>query len=107
MRLASCVSACWTRDVFSAETQEANLILLFPQVSDSDRTPYNEALAATHNARLPTDQAVAGIHPEELSDGVRHISGTAEKVNENLWSVGGLEVRVDQTTIGQPIEDGS
>lgn len=100
-------TALKTSLVQQAETQEANLILLFPQVSDSDRAPYNEALAATHNARLPTDQAVAGIHPEELSDGVQHISGTAEKVNENLWSVGGLEVRVDQTTIGQPIEDGS
>src|SRR5437867_1173831 len=45
-------TALKTSLVQQAETQEANLILLFPQVSDSDRTPYNEALAATHNARL-------------------------------------------------------
>jgi len=93
--------------VQQAEAQEANLVLLFPQVSKSAYTPYTEALAATHNARLPGDQSVAGIQPEELSDGVQHISGIAEKVNENLWSVGGLDVRVDQTTIGQPLQNGS
>jgi hypothetical protein len=93
--------------VQQAEAQEANLILLFNQISKTAYTPYTEALAATHNARLPGGQGAAGIHPEELSDGVQHISGVAEKVNENLWSVGGLEVRVDQTTIGQPIENGS
>jgi len=100
-------TALKTSLVQQAEAQEANLILLYPQVSESDRTPYNEALAATHNARLPADQAVAAIHPEELSDGVQHISGIAENVNGNVWSVGGLEVRVDQTTIGQPIQNGT
>jgi len=93
--------------VQQAEAQEGNLVLLFNQVSKTAYTPYTEALAATHNARLPGGQGAAGIHPEELSDGVQHISGVAEKVNENLWNVGGLEVRVDQTTIGQPIENGS
>ena len=100
-------TALQTSLVQQAEAQETNLILLYPQVSESDRAPYNEALAATHNARLPADQAVAAIHPEELSEGVQHISGIAEKVNENLWSVGGLEVRVDQTTIGQKIGNGT
>jgi len=100
-------TALKTSLVKQAEGQEANLILLFPQVSESARTPYNEALAATHNAQLPADQAVAGIHPEELSDGVQHISGIAEKINENLWSVGGLDVRVDQTTIGEKVENGT
>ena len=100
-------AALKTSLVQQAEAQEANLVLLFPQVSESARPPYNEALAATHNARLPSDQAVAGIHPEELSEGVQHISGIAEKVNESIWSVGGLEVRVDQTTIGQPIQNGA
>src|SRR5437867_9586011 len=92
-------TALKTSLVQQSEGQETNLILLFPEVSKSEYTPYTEALAATHNARLSADQAVAGIHPEELSDGVQHISGVAEKVNENTWSVGGIwEISVDKTT---------
>lgn len=85
-----------------SEAQEGNLILLFPEISESAHKEYTEAVAAVHNARLPGAQGLTGIQPEELSAGVQHISGTAEQVGEGLWKVGGLEVRVDQTTIGQP-----
>ena len=88
--------------VTQSEAQEGNLILLFPEISQSAHKDYTEAVAAVHNARLPGAQGLAGIQPEELSEGVQHISGVAEQVGDGLWKVGGLEVRVDQTTIGQP-----
>jgi len=87
--------------VTQSEAQEGNLVLLFSEVADSAYSDYTEAVAAVHNARLdPTAEGLVGVQPEELAEGVLHISGAAQQVGENLWSVGGLEVRVDQTTIG-------
>ena len=87
--------------VTQSEAQEGNLVLLFPEVADSAYSDYTEAVAAVHNARLdPAAEGFVGVQPEELAEGVLHISGAAQQVGENLWTVGGLEVRVDQTTIG-------
>jgi hypothetical protein len=83
-----------------AESQERRLILLFPDVSRSAYTDYTETVAAVHNARLPGAEGLVGIQPEELSAGVLNISGVAQQVGSGVWSVGGVEVRVDQTTIG-------
>jgi hypothetical protein len=90
-----------------SQIQEQNLIRLFPDVSESAYTPYTEAVAATHNARLPEAGSLVRIHPEELSDGIQRISGVAEQVNNDIWTVGGLEVRVDQTTIGEALQPGA
>jgi Domain of unknown function (DUF5667)/Domain of unknown function (DUF5666) len=86
--------------VEQSEAQEGNLVLLFPEVADSARPEYTEAVAAVHNARLPESGSLGGIQPEELAEGVLHISGAAQPVSPNQWSVGGLDVRVDETTIG-------
>jgi hypothetical protein len=83
-----------------SERQEGNLIQLFPEVSQSAYTEYTEAVAAVHNARLPGAEGLVGIQPEELSAGVLHLSGVAHQVGDSLWTVGGVEVRVDLTTIG-------
>jgi len=83
-----------------SESQEGRLILLFPDVSPSAYDTYTETVAAVHNARLPGAEGLVGIQPEELSAGVSHLSGVAQQVGAGLWTVGGVEVRVDQTTIG-------
>lgn len=85
-----------------AETQESNLVFLFPEISQSAHKEYTEAVAAVHNARLQDSQSAVGLQPEELSEGVQHITGLAEQVSNDIWTVGGLEVHVDATTIGQP-----
>ncbi len=90
-----------------AETQESNLVFLFPEISPSAHKEYTEAVAAVHNARLQDSQSAVSLQPEELSDGVQHISGVAEQVNADLWTVGGIEVHVDETTIGQPLQPGA
>jgi hypothetical protein len=89
-----------SRFIEQAEGQEGNLILLFPTVSDSAYPAYTEAVAAVHNARLPGAEGLVGVQPEELAAGVLHISGAAQPVGQSLWTVGGIEVRVDETTIG-------
>ncbi|HEV8573845.1 MAG TPA: DUF5666 domain-containing protein [Dehalococcoidia bacterium] len=86
--------------VQQSEFQEENLILLFPAISNSAHDDYTEAVAAVHNARLPGESGLGGIQPEDLSDGVQPISGAAVQVAPGLWTVGGIEVRVDETTIG-------
>jgi hypothetical protein len=91
-----------------SEAQEGNLILLFPEVSQSAYTEYTETVAAVHNARLPENEGLVGIQPEELSSGVLHLSGVAQQVQAGVWTVGGVEVRVDETTIGaQALQPGS
>ena len=84
-----------------SEGQEGNLILLEPTISESAYTDYTEAVAAVHNARLPGAEGLVGVQPEELAAGVLHISGAAQPIGQSLWSVGGIEVRVDKTTIGE------
>jgi Domain of unknown function (DUF5667)/Domain of unknown function (DUF5666) len=83
-----------------SESHESRLIVLFPEVSRSAYDDYTETVAAVHNARLSESDGFVGIQPEELSAGVLHISGVAQQVGTGLWTVGGVEVRVDQTTIG-------
>jgi hypothetical protein len=86
--------------VAQSAAQEGNLVLLFREVADSARPEYTEAVAAVHNARLPEGGSLGGIQPEELAEGVLHISGAAQPISPNQWNVGGLDVRVDETTIG-------
>ena len=83
-----------------SESHEERLVLLFPDVSSSAYDDYTETVAAVHNTRLPGAEGLVGIQPEELSAGVSHLSGVAQQVGAGLWTVGGVEVRVDQTTIG-------
>jgi hypothetical protein len=83
-----------------SERQEGRLILLFPDVAPSAYTDYTEAMAAVHNARLPDSGGLGGIQPEELAAGVLQLSGVAQQVGQGVWTVGGVEVRIDATTIG-------
>ena len=84
-----------------SEAQEGNLVLLFPEVSDSARPDYTEAVAAVHNARLPwCRRASSASSPKSSPRACSTSPGGRSRSAPDLWTVGGLEVRVDETTIG-------
>ena len=83
-----------------AESQESLLIGLWPEVADTARLDYTEAVAGLHNTRLQGGEALVGISPDDLSGGVLSISGQAELVGAGVWRVGGVELKVDERTIG-------
>ncbi|TMB98877.1 MAG: hypothetical protein E6J42_05010, partial [Chloroflexi bacterium] len=85
---------------YQTEAQERLLLALWPDVEESAQGEYAQAVADIHNIRLSRGGAlVAAVDPEELSAGVVNISGVAQKVSDGAWSVGGVEVRIDDKTI--------
>lgn len=89
------------RMLAQAESQEHLLTALWPDVSESATEEYSHAVAALHNSRLQgSGEAVVSISPEDLSGGVLDISGLVEPAGDGLWRVGGVEVRIDERTIG-------
>ena len=69
-------------------------------MSESAHDKYGEAVATLHNTRLRSSGTLVAIGPEDLARGVLNISGLAEAVTEGVWRVGGVEVRVDERTLG-------
>ena len=83
------------------EDQENLLISHWIDIEDSARGRYNEAVVTVHNIRLQQGSAgLVSIRADELSEGIQVYEGLAEQIGENLWSVGGFEVRIDEGTIG-------
>lgn len=82
-----------------SKAQEELLLALWDE-SESARDEYAEAVAALHSSRLRSSGAVTSIEPEDLAGGVLNISGLVEPVIGGVWLVGGVEVRVDERTIG-------
>jgi hypothetical protein len=91
------------RVLTQAQEQEDLLVALWPEVSDSATPAYAGTVAHLHNTRLDggTGAAVAALHPEDLTGGILDISGEAEQIEEGVWTVGGVEVRIDERTIGR------
>lgn len=81
--------------------QEGLLVALWDNVADSARDEYAAAVALVHNTRLKSGGAVVSIRPQDLAGGIRRIEGEASPVDSGMWNVGGLEVRVDERTIGR------
>ncbi len=77
------------------------LIAVWPEVAVSARAQYTQALAQVHNTRLQGSGAAVSIQPEELSGGILNIAGEAELIGNNVWKIGGLEMLIDDRTIGQ------
>jgi hypothetical protein len=85
------------------------LLALWPEVSDGARSQYTETVAHLHNTRLDggAGNAFVSMRPEELSGGILSIAGQAQLVEEGVWQIGGVEVRIDERTLGrQAIESG-
>jgi hypothetical protein len=95
-------TALRARILTQAQDQEELLVALWPHVPDDARGEYAEALAHVHNTRLDggTGNAFVSVRPEELTGGILDISGQAESLGDDLWSVGGVVVRIDSRTHG-------
>ena len=86
------------RSLQQSQAQETLLLALWNDVSQSARDEYAEAVAALHNTRLRGSGTAVTIAPDDLARGVLDISGTIEPVAEEVWRVGGVEVRIDKRT---------
>ena len=91
------------RVLTQAQDQENLLVALWPEVPEGARNEYASAVAQLHNTRLDggTGVVFAPVQPEELFGGILSISGQAEQIEEGLWSVGGVEVRIDERTLSR------
>lgn len=81
--------------------QEDLLLALWENVAESARDEYARTVALVHNTRLQGGGAAVSITPQDLAGGIRHIEGAASPVAEGIWNVGGLEVRIDDRTVGR------
>jgi hypothetical protein len=89
------------RILSQSQSQEELLVAIWPEVAASAREQAAQALAQVHNTRLQGSGAAVSIRPEELSGGILNISGEAELIGDSLWRIGGVEMRIDDRTIGQ------
>ena len=80
--------------------QESLLLGLWGDLSQSAHDEYAEAVATLHNAQLRTDDVPGGVMPEDLAAGVINITGSAQETVEGVWLIGGVEVRLDASTLG-------
>ncbi len=94
-------TALRARILSQSQSQEELLIAVWPEVAASARGEYTQTLAQVHNIRLQGSGAAVSIRPEELSGGVLNIAGEVESIGDGLWLVGGVEMRIDDRTIGQ------
>ena len=95
-------AALLARMLQQSAAQEEMLVTLWDQVAASAHDEYSQAVATLHNTRLRSSGAVDALTQEDLAGGVLNVSGTAELVSEGVWRVGGVEVSIDERTIGPP-----
>ncbi len=91
------------RVLTQAQEQEDTLITLWTAVPEDARPEYATAMAHLHNVRLDggSGNSFVSVRPEELTGGILNISGQALEIGDGVWSVGGVEVRIDERTIGR------
>jgi hypothetical protein len=96
-------TALRTSVLSQAQTQEDVLVALWSEVEPETAPEYTSAVAQLHNTRLDggSGTAVAAIRPEELAGGIVDISGQAIEISGGLWDIGGVEVHVDDRTLGR------
>ncbi len=90
------------RVLTQAQEQEQRLLAIWPEVPDGAKDKYTEVVANLHNTQLDggAGNAVSVLQPEELSGGILTISGQANQSDGDQWEVGGVEVRIDDRTLG-------
>jgi hypothetical protein len=93
-----------------AQRQEDVLVALWPEVGTSTTASYTRAVAQLHNTRLDggSGGALVAVRPEDLAGGIVDISGQATEISDGVWDVGGVEISIDDRTIGRDqLEAGS
>ncbi|MFQ6019551.1 MAG: DUF5667 domain-containing protein, partial [Dehalococcoidia bacterium] len=87
-----------TRAQELAERHEELLVALQDNVEPEARDHYATTVATVHNARLSLDSGpeAATIRPDDLADGILELAGIAEPVLPGVWSIGGVEVSIDE-----------
>ncbi|MCH8815415.1 MAG: hypothetical protein IH957_10040 [Chloroflexi bacterium] len=82
--------------------QETALLSLWNEVSDSARDEYTEVVVLAHNTRLRNATDFVALLPEDLLGGIIEVSqGEVEITSDGGWRIGGLEVQIDERTIGR------
>lgn len=81
--------------------QEELLLALWEDISPGAQSDYSQTVAAVHNTQLRIGGSLTtAVSADDLAGGVLNISGKAERSAEGLWRFGGVEVRVDERTLG-------
>jgi hypothetical protein len=96
-------TALRARILTQAEEQEQLLIALFEQVEDDANETYTVAVARLHNTQLSggTGELFVSVRPEDLLGGILDVRGLAQQVDDSTWLIGGVEVKIDERTIGR------
>jgi hypothetical protein len=82
-------------------SQENILVELWDRVDDNARDEYTSVVAVIHNNQLQgAGGAFVAVQPDDLAGGVRKVSGPAQPLGDGRWSINGIEVTVDERTIG-------
>ncbi len=85
-----------------AVDQETALLNLWEDVSDAARDEYTRVVALAHNTRLRGATDFVALTAEDLIGGIIQMTeGEVELTSDGQWSVGGLEVQIDERTIGK------
>ncbi|MGH2405295.1 MAG: DUF5667 domain-containing protein, partial [bacterium] len=84
-----------------AADQEDLLVALRINIKRSALDEYVAAIVSVHNVRLPGSDEFVSIRPEEISEGIQVFTGPAQRVSDDVWNIGGVEVLIDGATIGQ------
>src|SRR5581483_81397 len=91
-----------TKTADLAARQEALLLAVRDNVSDKATDDYARTIAKIHTARLHMDGIAETVKPADVELGITQVSGVAEHstTDDNVWTIGGLEVQVDRRSIG-------
>jgi hypothetical protein len=93
--------ALLTRAREQSAEQEQLLLALWGDVGEGGKNDYAETVATLHNAQLRTTDTPGSIRPEEIAAGVIRIAGAVEPVDDGLYLLGGVEVRLDARAQGE------
>lgn len=85
-----------------ARDQETTLLNLWEDVSDGARDEYTEVVVLAHNTRLRGATDFVALVPDDLIGGIVEMTeGEVEFTSDGKWIVGGLQVQIDERTIGK------
>ena len=93
--------ALLTRAREQSAEQEGLLLAIWGDIDESGKDDYAATVATLHNAQLRATGTPGSIKPEEIAAGVIRIAGTAEPVEEGVWLLGGVQVRLDGRARGE------